>query len=174
MTRSFSGVRVLHPATCDAATRDGFQRLVQRGFPFARDLERRVAEAKWIALAFAPDGTPVAVAALKRPDVTRRRAIFEQADAPLDPDEWTLDLGWVFVERPHRGRGAGRALCEALLAHEPAAPVFSTTATDNAPMTSILRTLGFVPLGRPYARRDAQLVLFVRPDPLAERPAGNP
>lgn len=151
------------PVACTEVERREFARLVLEGFPAARDLERRVRNAKWLAFHYTDGDTLAAIAALKAPGERYRDDVFDKAVAPAGAADFELELGWVFVVPRHRRQGIGKGLCQRLLAHVPATPIFATTRHDNDSMMRILVALGFARVGRPFPRRDEQLVLFVRP-----------
>jgi len=152
------------PAACTEPERRAFERLVRQGFDGSDEtLPDRILAASCLAFRYAPDGELVAVAGLKQPGEAYRREVFAKADARLDGAEFELELGWVYVVPEHRGKGIARELCRLLLERERDSRVFSTTRPDNAPMIRILFALGFARAGRPYARRDEVLALFVRP-----------
>lgn len=153
-------IHLRRPSACNESELREFARLVRQGFPGAKDLERRIGDSEWLAFHYAADDTLAGVAALKAPGTGYRAAVFEKANASISPADYSVELGWVFVSPVHRGNGFGGNLCAGLLACVPASSVFSTTRTDNALMMRILRALGFVRVGRPYAWRDEELVLF--------------
>lgn len=153
------------PIDCTDRERREFARLVRQGFPRARNLEARIRDAKWLAFHYAGSGGLTAVAALKAPGERFREDLFRRADAPADAADYELELGWVFVAPAHRGNRIADRLCRLLLANVPTAGVFATTRPGNAAMLRILHALGFARVGRPYPRRDEELVLLVRPSP---------
>jgi len=162
--RGFSRKSALlkQPTICTQGERREFARLVREGFPAAANLDGRIRDARWLAFYYAPDDTLAAVAALKAPAARYREDVFRKADARVSSAEYQLELGWVFVAPAHRGEDIGLGLCEQLLRCAPGASVFATTRTDNVHMWRILRALGFTRVGRPYPRRDEELVLFLR------------
>ncbi len=158
-----SGTALLkEPVACSDAERQEFARLVRQGFPAARALERRIRDAQCLAFYHTAGGSLVAVAAIKAPGERYRRDVFAQADAPVTPADHPLELGWVFVVPDYRRTGIAEALCRALLARAPTSSLFATTRPGNEFMIRILSALGFARVGKPYPRRDEELVLFVR------------
>lgn len=112
-------------------------------------------------------GSLVAIAGLKRPDEQYRRSVFESARVELGATEYELELGWVYVHPEDRGTGLGADLCRQLIARAAHDGVLATTRPDNVPMTTILASLAFTLVGRPFphTRRKESLALFVRPAP---------
>jgi len=152
------------PAACTEPERRAFERLVRQGFGGSDEtLPDRILAASCLAFHYAPDDALVGIAGLKQPGQAYRREVFEKADVPLDGADFELELGWVYVVPEHRGKGIARELCRLLLERERGSRAFATTRPDNAAMMRILLALGFARAGRPYARRDEVLALFVRP-----------
>jgi len=163
--RPVSGtVRTKEPSACSEGERRAFARLVRQGFATANEgLESRVRDAKWLAFYYAPGGRLEAVAALKAPTERYREEIFRRADAPGNPSDYPIELGWVFVVPARRGNRVAESLCRQLVERVPACGVFATTRTDNASMMRILNALGFARAAAPYPWRNEELVLFLRP-----------
>jgi len=160
------------PIACTEEERREFARLVRQGFAVvAEGLDGRIRDAKWIAFYYATGDTLAAVSALKAPNERYRADVFRQADASINPDSYTLELGWVFVVPAHRGNRIAESLCRQLLAREPTVGVFATTRTNNVFMMRILVALGFARVGKPYPRRhNEELVLFLRAGPTVLAP----
>ena len=151
------------PADCGADERRQFARLVRQGFnAVIETLPRRIGAASHLAYHALPDGSLVAVAAMKSPSAEYRDAVFFRAKATEDPIAYERELGWVYVVPEHRGSQIGRRLCERLVARSPSARMFATTRVENTRMTRILTSLGFRSVGRPFQRRNEVLVLFCR------------
>jgi len=149
--------------TCTEGARREFARLVRQGFATANEgLDSRLRDAKWLAFYYAPGDTLEAVAALKAPTQRYREEIFKKAGAAVNPADYPLELGWVFVVPAHRGNRIAERLCRQLVERVPTSAVFATTRTDNASMMRILVALGFTRVGTPYPWRNEELVLFLR------------
>ncbi len=150
------------PLTCTEGARREFARLVRQGFETSNDgLDSRLRNAKWLAFYYAPGDTLEAVAALKAPTERYREEVFSKAGAAVNPADYPLELGWVFVVPAHRGNRIAESLCPQLVERVPTPAVFATTRTDNASMRRILTTLGFTRVGTPYPWRNEELVLFL-------------
>ncbi len=163
-----SRVHLKNPNACTNEERGEFARLIRQGFPAAQNLEARIRAARWLAFYYAADGELGAIAALKAPGEEERGEVFRGAEASAGAAEYEFDLGWVFVAPAYRRSGVASSLCRSLLTRVPAVPVFARTRTDNVPMQKVLRAHGFVRHGQPHLRRDEELVLFLRPDPVAK------
>jgi len=149
------------PSECSEPELEEFERLVRIGFAGSDDsLPTRVRSANCLAFQFEPENGSVAIAGLKQPRGERIAEVFAKAECDLVPDEWRVELGWVFVSPKHRKVGIARVLCEQLLERAGGSPIFATTRPDNVPMIKILEGLGFEPAGRPFLRRGQELVLY--------------
>ncbi|UCF20289.1 MAG: hypothetical protein JSU87_02455 [Gemmatimonadota bacterium] len=154
------------PVACSECERLEFARLVRQGFEGSDEgLEGRITDSRCLAFHYAPNATLAAIAGLKAPDARYRDDVFKQAEAPVSPADYELELGWVFVVPAHRGSRMGEGLCRQLLARVPNSCVFATTRPNNGVMIKILSALGFTRVGKPYRRRNEQLVLYLRSSP---------
>jgi len=154
------------PIACTEEERRGFAHLVRLGFEGSDDgLPGRIRDARWLAFYYVAGGTLAAVAALKTPNGMYREDVFNKATARVSAADYEFELGWVFVVPAHRGKRIAENLCRQLLARVPTSGVFATTRPDNVSMIRILRALDFARVGKPYPRRNEQLVLFLRSCP---------
>ena len=154
------------PTACTEGERREFARLVRQGFDGSDEgLEGRIRDAKWLAFHYAAGDTLAAVAGLKAPSERYRDDVFKQADARVSSADYKLELGWVFVVPAHRGNRIAESLCQQLLARVPTSYVFATTRPNNSSMIRILLALGFARAGKPYPRRNEELVLFLQSQP---------
>lgn len=173
-TNVSDAVDAKQPVACtDEELRD-FERLVREGFDGSDEgLPERIGQAAYLAYHHAADDTLVAIAGLKAPDRRSLEATFRKAASAARPDDYTLELGWVYVDPGFRGAHLATDLCRRLLARAAGAGVFARTRPHNAPMIHILGSLGFVRSGEPYPRpeRNEMLALFLRP-PTARTAAG--
>lgn len=158
-----NGTAVLkEPIACTERERREFERLVRQGFAGSdAGLPGRIRNARWLAFYYSAGETLAAIAGLKAPGEGYRDEVFKNADARVSPSDFNLELGWVFVVPDHRGNRIGESLCQLLLARESKSSVFATTRTYNSSMIRILRALGFARVGKPYRRRNEELVLFL-------------
>ncbi len=155
--------RLEEPIACTERERRAFARLVRQGFRGSDErLPGRIRNAKWLAFHYAVGDTLAAIAALKVPTARCRDEVFEKAEAGVSAADYQLELGWVFVLPGYRGKRVAARLCRELLARVPRSRVFATTRPSNTAMISILRALGFVRVGKPFPRRDEELLLFLR------------
>jgi GNAT superfamily N-acetyltransferase len=151
------------PADCSERERQEFARLVREGFNGSDEgLPDRIDRARLLAFYYANDDSLAAIAGLKAPGEEYRRDVFERAAVTVSPAAYEVELGWVYVVPPRRGKSIAEGLCRQLLGSLPDIGVFATTRPNNAPMTRVLLALGFEQVGRPYPRRHEDLVVFLR------------
>lgn len=106
----------------------------------------------------------IGTATIKRPDLPYRMYVFNQAALKLHPENITLELGYIFIEKEFRAQGYALSMCQALLGQIQNEPIFATTREDNLGMQSILKKNQFIPEGKMYKNRAKTkfLQLFVR------------
>lgn len=151
------------PLACTEGERREFARLVRRGFNGSdKGLNGRIRNANRLAFYYVVGDVLAGIAALKLPGAHYREGVFEKAGLAVTSADYECELGWVFVDAAHRGNRIAESLCRQLLAKEPAAGVFATTRVDNDIMIRILLVLGFERAGKPYSRRNEELVVFLR------------
>jgi len=151
------------PIACTPEQRREFARLVRQGFEGSDEgLHGRIQDANRLAFRYAVDDTLAAIAALKAPDERYRREVFKKANLLVNPADYELELGWVYVVPAQRRNRVAESLCRQLLACLPALGVFAKTRINNVVMIKILGVLGFERVGRPYRRHDQELVIFLR------------
>lgn len=105
----------------------------------------------------------VATAAIKRPNPAYREKVFVKAGLS-DPGRYSYELGWVFVDEAHRGRGLSKRLVGALLGDLDPAGAYATSLTTNAAMHKVLLVHGFLTAGDTYpaTRKNQRLQAFLR------------
>lgn len=106
----------------------------------------------------------IGTATIKRPELSYRTYVFNQAAIKLPPENITLELGYIFIEKEFRAQGYALSICQALLGKIQNEPIFATTREDNLSMQSILKKNQFIPEGKMYKNRAKTkfLQLFVR------------
>ena len=150
------------PADCSESELAAFERMVRLGFDGSdASLPTRMGMADCLAFQYDPPGELVAIAGLKRPGRDYLVEMFATSGCGPSPDEWELELGWVFVTPQHRRNGVATALCLRLLQRVGGRPIFATTRTDNRPMIGILEALGFEQAGKPFPRRGRDYFVFM-------------
>jgi GNAT superfamily N-acetyltransferase len=153
------------PAACSNRELAEFERLVCRGAEVtAEGLRDRIRAAQQLAFIPGQAGTFVAVGALKRPAPTYCSTVFAKAHSSENPSGFTLELGWIYVEPDHRGKGFSNTLVETLLNAAGRSWVYATSRSNNVAMHSALRKHGFTQSGSAYESDEDndELFLFVR------------
>ncbi len=110
----------------------------------------------------------VGTAALKRPAAGYRAKVFRKAGSELSPKDYPYELGWIFLDVPHRRKGQMTRLIEGLLPIAQDSGLFATTRTSNNIMRDVLTQLNFSQEGVEYkSEMDPQqwIELFVRAAP---------
>lgn len=165
MTYLDDRIAIYAPDQCSPEDRAAFVTLAAKGEEVnRRDIERGVGRAE-LLLAMRGDSYLVAVAAIKNPFPSYKRDVFRKAGVPAEADNFSLELGYLFVEEAHRRNGYGPQLVKKAIAPQGGAPIFATTRSNNERMHEILQENGFVQIGSDYpSKRDPSryLRLFVR------------
>ncbi len=152
-------------ADCSKEDLDAFETLVMSGGKVKPGLRGRMeSNAERLAFHYAPDGSVVGVAALKRPYSTYKAKVFQRAKTDQNPADYELELGWIAVAPPAQGQGLSRALAEAVLPFAEGKHVYATTEECNERMRRTNARLGFVESGQPYLDDDGEdrLLLYIR------------
>jgi RimJ/RimL family protein N-acetyltransferase len=153
------------PSKCDKHELESFEALVRKGEEVVGDgLTERVRRAAFLMFLTNADGALIGVSALKRPNSGYRAKVFQSAHSELQPDDFSLELGWIYLVESERGKKLSHTLVEQLLPHAKAERVYATTRQLNVAMISTNERYGFRREGKPYPSDKGQynLLLFVR------------
>jgi RimJ/RimL family protein N-acetyltransferase len=101
----------------------------------------------------------VGTATIKRPELPYRTYVFDQAGLTYPLENFTLELGYIFIENEFRNQGLALSICRALISLIPKETIFATTRIDNRGMQSILQQLYFTAEGRAYKNRSKTKLL---------------
>ncbi|MEZ5831664.1 MAG: GNAT family N-acetyltransferase [Dongiaceae bacterium] len=157
-------VAVKSPLQCTDAELSAFCDLVIQGGEVTADgLLGRVRRARTLAFCYV-DGALAGVAALKIPGAHYRGEVFQSAEVKLDPEQFPIELGWVFVLKDYRRRGLSADLVARLLS-DVDANVYATSKSGNAAMHHTLRRFGFSGLGEEFPSKEnpgEKLAFFAR------------
>jgi predicted GNAT family N-acyltransferase len=127
-------------------------------------LPRLVKRARFLAF-YRNQNELVGVGGVKRPYDAYRNRIFESAKSEARPEDYEMELGWIFVERSHRGKGVGKTITCALLGEVRHDKIYAVTRMNNEPMKHLLKcNFDFHQSGEKYQSLDGKrsLVLYVR------------
>ncbi|RFC51105.1 MAG: Protein N-acetyltransferase, RimJ/RimL family [Verrucomicrobia bacterium] len=153
------------PCDCTAQELTAFEAMVTEGGEVNPvGPPQRIRNAAFLMFLFDDDCSLIGVSALKHPNPEYREEAFTSASSVLLPDDYDLELGWIFVAESHRGRGLSRELVEHLIAHVETARIYATTREANLPMRRTNERCGFRLEGSPYRSKlgNYSLVLYVR------------
>ncbi|MGY4508196.1 hypothetical protein [Bradyrhizobium sp. USDA 3650] len=129
-------------AECSRHQLDRFRQMVlEAGEVQAAGFDNRMARAE-ILVFLRVGGEIVGVGALKRPGREYSRGVFKNAGAKKLADEFGLELGWVVVEKAHRGHSYSRHVAEALVACANGRKIFATSITTRIAMHKALNGCG--------------------------------
>jgi hypothetical protein len=159
-------VSILSPSKCTPQDLAEFKKRVISGDAVnAAGLSERIREAFQLLFLYTPEKELVGIAALKRPALGYRADIFCKANSRLKPESYQLELGWIFVEIPHRKNKYHLLMISELLPHIGNEPIFATTRSDKRSIQCALPDFGFRREGEPYQSNEGEhrLLLFVRP-----------
>lgn len=153
------------PSECSTEEIDSFIGLVRRGGEVSDGIENRIARAKMLGFV-KYDGHPVGVAAIKRPLKAYCTRVFQSAKSNLTSEDFSLELGWIYLKENHRQKGQITPLLESLMSRFSGMPMFATTRSSNLVMIELLKQFKFKKEGEAYPSSqypDETLHLFVRP-----------
>jgi GNAT superfamily N-acetyltransferase len=152
------------PSDCSHAELQDFERLVRAGGEVtAAGLNARIKNAA-VLVYISQSNCVTGIAALKKPQEQYKHRVFQKAGATARPNEFPLELGWIFVVPASRGAGLSHKLVEAAIDASDGRGIFATSRADNAAMHRVLKVHGFSNHGHAYAseRSNHELVLFLR------------
>jgi hypothetical protein len=152
------------PVDCSKEELDRFRGMVlEAGEVEEAGLDNRIARAG--VLAFTRLGAvTIGVGALKIPNKNYARRLFSKANAKGEASIFELELGWVVVERGHRGKFFSQRIVEALVARVGGRRIYATSVSKRIPMHKALAACGFVREGlhwQSQRRPDEKLLLFI-------------
>lgn len=157
-------IRIKAPHECSAEEKINFIKEVKKGHEVdPNNLEDLVERSKFLAF-YEKTNVLVGVGGIKQPYVPHRNRIFENAKSNEMPEQYKIELGWVFVEPEFRRQYVGTTIVRELLGKVKGDKIYATTRTDNDKMKRILEFLNFHESGKEYKSRIGKqsLVLFVR------------
>lgn len=156
---------IKNPSKCNKHELEGFEALVRKGKQVAvGGLSERIRNAAFLMFLMLPDGSLIGVSALKRPNPGYRAKVFQSAHSKLRPEDFSLELGWVFVVESERDKKLSHALVEQLLPHAGTERVYATTHECNLAMICTNERYGFRREGIAYPSENGHynLLLHVR------------
>ncbi|MCB0827117.1 MAG: ATP-binding protein [Armatimonadetes bacterium] len=155
------------PKACSDDELDQFVSKVVEGGEVDDGIRKRIKRA--LRLGFiVHDDKLVGTAALEKPAAGYRAKVFKKAKSHLNPTAYPYELGWIFLDVPHRKKGQMTRLIDDLLPAAKDYALFATARTSNEIMREMLTQLRFFENGTEYESeqnpKDA-VALFVRATP---------
>jgi RimJ/RimL family protein N-acetyltransferase len=153
------------PSKCNNHELESFEALVRKGEEVAAaGLSERIRNAAFLMFLTLADGSLIGVSALKRPNPGYRAKVFQSAHSKLRPEDFGLELGWIYVAESERGKKLSHDLVEQLLPHAGTERVYATTRECNLPMIRTNERCGFRRDGIAYPSENGHynLLLYVR------------
>jgi len=158
-------IEVKKPANLTPGELEKLVELVAEGGEVAEGVGQRMKTADAIGLV-RYEKSIVGTAALKKPTPGYRRRVFDKAKSSLSPDQFSRELGWIFLKQEHRAKGQMRPLIEGLMVAAGDNGVFATTRASNDRMQRILSHQKFARHGEAnpsIENAGEELLLFIRP-----------
>ncbi|HEY5345303.1 MAG TPA: GNAT family protein [Verrucomicrobiae bacterium] len=153
------------PSKCSKQELESFETLVRKGEEVATDgLSERISNAALLMFLTGADGSLIGVSALKRPNLKYRAKVFKNANSKLQPEDFSLELGWIFVVESERSKKHSHTLVEQLLPYASTERIYATTRECNPRMIKTNERYGFRRDGIAYPSENGHhnLLLFVR------------
>lgn len=137
------------PKSCSDDELDQFSAKVAEGGEVADGVRGRVQRAFRLGFIIHKERV-VGTAAFKKPAEGYRSKVFANAKSELDPKGFPYELGWIFLDLEHRGKGQMTRLLKELFPTAKGTALFATTRTSNDVMQEMLIQLKFEQSGIDY------------------------
>lgn len=153
-------IEVKPPTHCDSSELSVFQNLIiEGGEVTSHGLSQRINCAE--KLVFINEVKCVAIGAIKNPNEQYKSSIFAKAGVEEKSENYTYELGWLYVIPAARGQGLGRYLMEAITSALGGSTCYATTRENNHSMHHLFSQYKFERLGSPYkSKENYSLVLY--------------
>lgn len=155
---------VKSPKSCSDEELDRFAEKVAEGGEVALGVRGRVERAFRLGFII-HDGAVVGTAALKKPTKNYREKVFRSAKSSLNFDAYPYELGWIFLDVPHRKKGQMTRSIGDILEGQEDLNLFATARSSNDVMQDMLLQLKFIVEGSSYEssnKVDETIKLYVR------------
>ncbi len=148
------------PAECTQFELDAFETLITEGGEVTPDgLRQRIVQAE--VLVFINEAECLAVGAIKNPNKGYKVRVFEKAGLADKSDEYTYELGWLYVTPSDRKKGLGHKLMVAVTSFLENRSCYATTRENNDSMHHLFSHYGFKKIGSAYQSDNGyNLVLY--------------
>jgi RimJ/RimL family protein N-acetyltransferase len=156
---------IKQPLSCSDAELAAFCCFVRRGDEVdPQGLEDRVRRIGLTLVFLWVDGVLVGVGAVKKRDKGYVTDKFRSAGVPKEAADFSMELGWIYVDEQYRGKGYSRVIAAAGVSQANQSSLFATTKAKNKAMQRTLEGLDFSQLGKSWKsqRGHYELLLYVR------------
>jgi GNAT superfamily N-acetyltransferase len=156
---------VKKPSECSENELNSFEDLVKKGGEVAvAGLRNLIKKAKYLIFLFENDRILAGIAALKEPNIGYKKKVFKKAGSPENPDEFTFEAGWIYVEEKFRAQRYSRLLLEEVLRVGGNRHIYATTRENNEAMKRTNLHYGLEQSGHSYASEEGNynLILYTR------------
>lgn len=142
----------------DEAQLEKIKRLVEEGEQVDRDyVEKGLLRAELIAI-MEEDGELICTATLKRPLLSYKNRVFDEAKATIVPSKFEFELGYIATAREFAGQKKCQKLLDKFFPVIKSGNLFATSRNDA--MIHILKKYGFKTCGDIY-KKDLRLLTYV-------------
>ena len=158
-------VKSKKPSECSVDELTSFESLVNKGGEVVGiGLSDRIRNAERLVFLVEDNGVLSGIAALKKPLTSYKKKVFNNAESKENPDEFTLEVGWIYVEEEFRGRKYSQLLLGEVLRLAGEKRVYATTRENNEAMSRTNLRFGLEQSGHPYKSNDDNynLVLYIK------------
>jgi GNAT superfamily N-acetyltransferase len=153
------------PEFCSKKELRTFESLVSKGGEVIKaGLSHRILKAEKLIFLFEEDGVLSGIAALKKPDPVYKKKVFDKAGSAENNDQFTFEVGWIFVEEKFRRKKYSQLLLKHILKLAGKNKIYATTREDNVAMNKTNSHLGLELSGHSYKsdKGDHNLVLYIK------------
>ena len=146
------------PQKCSIKELSEFKALVLEGGEVRkRGLLKRIKRAE--SLFFVEDGKCIGIAAIKKPYDQYKNNVFKKAGVPNFADNYSLELGWIYISPSARGKGIGSKIMKLMINAVKDSGCFATTRENNKKMRYLFEQYSFSKLGKNYASENGDYFL---------------
>jgi len=153
------------PKECTTLELNTYENLVIKGGQVSKHgLHERIGNAEFLSWIKDDNGEMVGVGAVKNPLLTYVDHVFKKAESNKEPNQYTLELGWIYIKPEFCGRGLSITLISKLLSSIGKKAIFATTKENNAQMRKNFKKFDFLQSGNafPPDKGTYKLLLFTK------------
>ncbi len=162
---AMTNIVVKKPSECSEDELDSFEGLVRKGGEvIGAGLRDRIQNANRLVFLIENDGTLAGIAALKEPIIDYKKKVFKDARSKENPEEFTFEVGWIYVEEQFRGLKYSQTLLKEVLRIAGENRVYATTRESNEAMKRTNLRFDLEQSGHPYKSKEGNynLILYIK------------